>query len=146
MINRRTTLALLASTIAVPAFAMTNQTFQTNGIAINGYDPVAYFLENQPVTGTADHSFEWNGATWHFSSAENRALFAENPENYAPQFGGYCAYAASKNALAPSVPEAWTIYNNKLYLNFSLEVRALWRRNQNANIALAEGFWPGLIG
>ncbi len=146
MITRRTTLALLASTIALPAFAMANKTFQTNGVAINGYDPVAYFRESQAVAGTADNSLDWNGVTWQFASAENRDLFAGDPEAYAPQFGGYCAFAASKNALASSVPEAWTIFDDKLYLNFSLGVRDIWRRDMESNIALAEGFWPGLMG
>ncbi len=146
MITRRLTLALLASAIAVPTFAAEHKIFKTNGIAINGYDTVAYFTQSQPVEGSSDFQHDWMGATWQFSSAENRDLFAANPEQYAPQFGGYCAFAASNDALAPSIPEAWTVHQGKLYLNFSLRVRDLWQMDINNYIALAEGFWPGLAG
>ena len=66
------------------------------GQAIRGYDPVAYFTEGRPVEGRAEFKHDWNGATWQFASAEHRALFAENPERYAPQYGGYCAWAVSQ--------------------------------------------------
>jgi len=146
MITRRTTLALFVSAIALPAAAASPQIFQTNGVAINGFDPVAYFTEGQPVAGSARHSFDWSGATWHFANEANRAVFAESPEAYAPQFGGYCAYAASKNALATTVPDAWTVYDGKLYLNANLRARELWSQDKDANIALALGFWPGPLG
>lgn len=146
MFTRRTTLALLASAIALPAIAASPQIFQSNGVAINGYDPVAYFTQSQPVEGSVSTSFDWLGATWHFASAANRDLFAANPEQYAPQFGGYCAFAASKNALAPTIPNAWTVYQGKLYLNANLRARELWNKDKDVFIALAEGFWPGILG
>jgi len=146
MLTRRTTLALLASAIALPAYAMEPKTFQTAGVAINGYDPVAYFTQSMAVLGDSAYVADWNGAAWHFASAENRDMFVANPEQYAPQYGGYCAYAASKNALAPTVPEAWTIHNGKLYLNFSLQVRDIWSRDKDASIVLADGFWPDIPG
>lgn len=65
-----------------------------DGVAIQGYDPVAYFTEGKPVQGTQEYASEWMGARWYFSSEENRDLFALNPEKYAPRFGGYCAFAA----------------------------------------------------
>ena len=96
-LTRRTTLGLILATIAVPAFAK-DQTFNTDGMAIRGYDPVAYFTMSKPVKGDASHSSDYNGATWAFSSAENKALFDADPAKYAPKYGGYCAYAVSKGA------------------------------------------------
>lgn len=84
------------------------------------------------------------GATWHFPNAERRDMFESNPEACAPKYGGHCAYAASKGAVASMVPEAWTIVDGELYLNYSLGVRDIWRRDIAGNIALADGFWPSL--
>ena len=116
-----------------------------NGIAINGYDPVAYFTQRKPVKGVATHSHSWKGATWHFSSAKNKALFAASPEKYAPQYGGYCAYAVSFGATAKTEPEAWSIVGNKLYLNYSLDVRKRWNSDHKGYIAKADKFWPGVL-
>ncbi len=107
---------------------------------------MAYFTQSQPVEGSASYSFDWMGAKWHFVNATNRDMFAANPEQYAPQFGGYCAFAASKNALAPTIPEAWTVYQGRLYLNANLRARDIWSRDKDSNIALANGFWPGPLG
>ncbi len=147
-LSRRSVLVLAMAAVSVstlPAIAATPPVFATDGIAIHGTDPVAYFTESKAVDGSDAFTFDWMGATWRFASAENRDLFAANPTDYAPQFGGYCAYAASKGAIATSVPEAWTIYNGKLYLNFSLGVRTIWRKDIPGNIAKAEGFWPGIL-
>ncbi len=147
MITRRTTILSMFAMLATPAFAARPQIFtNADGQAASGYDVTSYFTTGQPQPGLADFSIEWMGATWLFASAENRDMFAANPENYAPQYGGHCAYAASENALASSVPEAWTVVDGKLYLNFSLGVRARWRQDIPGNIALADGFWPGLHG
>ncbi len=147
MFTRRTTLALLASTLATPALAAAPPVFQDNRrIAINGYDPVAYFNQSRPVAGAAQFQAEYNGAIWQFASAENRAAFAQNPTRFAPKYGGYCAYAASKGALAPTIPEAWTVYDNALYLNANLRARGLWKQDIPGNIRKANGFWPGILG
>ena len=145
MITRRTLLLSTLATVAMPALAQSATIYKgNNNVAVNGYDVVGYFTESRHVEGDAQFSAEWMGATWRFASAENRAAFVANPTAYAPQYGGHCAYAASKGALASSVPEAWTIVNGKLYLNYSLGVRDLWRQDIAGNIALADGFWPGL--
>ena len=88
-----------------------------NNIAIRGTDPVAYFTQGGPVAGSADFTHTWNNATWQFSSAENRDLFASNPEQYAPQYGGFCAWAMSQGYTASIDPSAWKIVDGKLYLN-----------------------------
>ena len=113
-----------------------------NGVAIEGTDPVAYFREAKFVRGNSQFKHEWNGAIWHFSSSQNRDLFVANPEKYAPQYGGYCAYAVSQGYVAPVDPAAWTIVDGKLYLNFSLEVRDLWAKDIPGNIAKADKNWP----
>ncbi|MCF6343556.1 MAG: YHS domain-containing protein [Devosiaceae bacterium] len=116
-----------------------------NNIAINGYDSVAYFTQDMPVEGSEQYSFEWNGAVWFFSSDENKSLFMANPEKYAPQYGGYCAFAVSRGYTAPTVPEAWTIYEDKLYLNFSLGVRKSWSKDIEKNIEKADKNWPDVL-
>ncbi|HHG89772.1 MAG TPA: YHS domain-containing protein [Devosia sp.] len=128
------------------ALAASNKVFVNSaGVAINGTDPVAYFSEDKPVEGSADFATEWMGAAWHFSSAENRDLFVGAPEDYAPQYGGYCAFAVASGYTASTVPEAWTIHNGKLYLNFSLGVRERWRKDMDNLIARADENWPGVL-
>lgn len=150
ILTRRT--ALLGALATAPALAASvaqareSTVFQTDGVAINGADPVAYFTQERPVRGSFDHTFDWNGARWHFASAANRDSFATSPERYAPRFGGYCAYAASLGYLAPTLPEAWTVYEDVLYLNANLRARALWLEDVPGNIAKGEANWPGILG
>lgn len=120
--------------------------YQENGIAIDGSDPVAYFTQKAPVAGNPSISLDWNRATWWFANRENRIAFEVNPTAFAPQYGGYCAYAVSKNYIAATVPEAWTIVDGKLYLNFSLRVRKIWERNIPGRIAAADRNWPDVLG
>jgi YHS domain-containing protein len=151
MLTRRAALGLFALAPAAtvlkptPAQAREPEVFQ-NPIAINAHDPVAYFTESRPVPGVADHAVTWNGAAWHFASAENAALFRASPEAYAPVFGGYCAYAASRGYLAPTIPEAWTVHNGRLYLNASLRARRLWLQDLPGNIVAGLANWPGILG
>lgn len=130
---------------ALPAIAAEPAFYQVDGIALDGTDPVAYFTQDRAVSGSAEFALIWHGATWHFASAENRDTFEANPMKYAPQFGGYCSYAAANGALAKSDPEAFTIHNGKLYLNYSKSVRRRWKRDIDGNIAKAEANWPGLL-
>lgn len=119
-------------------------TGKTNGVAINGYDPVGYFKQNAPVEGSDEFTADYEGVKWQFASAENRDLFVSNPEKYAPQYGGYCAYAAANNSLAKTEPEAFTIADGKLYLNYDLQIRSRWEGDQSANISKADKYWPDL--
>lgn len=122
------------------AFAQT-AVFQPNGVAINGYDPVAYFQENMPVAGKEDYTYTWNGATWQFASKENLEKFKQHPVQYAPQYGGHCAYGASRGYLAPTDPQAFTILENKLYLNYNLKVREDWMKDVTNRIKKADDNW-----
>ncbi|NET11347.1 MAG: YHS domain-containing protein, partial [Symploca sp. SIO2B6] len=116
-----------------------------NGLAIEGTDPVAYFTQSEAVPGSEEFAYEWGGATWRFSSAENRDRFAANPEQYAPQYGGHCAWAVSQGYPAPIDPEAWKIVDGKLYLNYDKRVQSRWERDIPGNIAKADQNWPGVL-
>ena len=118
--------------------------FQKDGAAIGGYDPVAYFTDARPVIGKAAHTYQWDGATWRFSSAESRAKFASAPEKYAPRFGGFCAWAVSQGYTAKTDPDAWSIVDGVLYLNYSNGVREMWNTDQSGNIAKGNKNWPGI--
>lgn len=150
MTSRRLFLTLAAAApfgamLARPALAATPPAFATEGVAIHGYDPVAYFTDGKPVEGDPAIASVWEGAEIRFASAEHKAMFDADPEAYAPKYGGYCAYAVSKGATATTVPEAWTIHEGRLYLNFSTGVRQLWREDIPGNVALAEENWPGVL-
>lgn len=115
-----------------------------NGIAIKGADPVAYFKEGKAIEGSKEFSYEWGNATWLFDSAEHRDLFAANPEAYAPQYGGYCAWAVSQNTKETVDPKVWKIVDGKLYLNYNKSVQRTWSRDISGNIAQADAYWPRL--
>lgn len=144
-LTRRSTLALLAASVARPALAGENPVFDEGGFAINGYDPVAYFAAEGAVQGSTAHMAEWNNAKWLFSNAENKTLFEEAPEKFAPQYGGYCAYAVSRGYIAPTRPDAWTIHGGKLYLNYNQAVRLLWSQDIPGHISSADGNWPKVL-
>ena len=116
-----------------------------SSLAVSGYDPVAYFVEGRPVEGRKGFEFEWNGATWRFVDAKNLAAFAADPEKFAPQYGGYCAWAVSQGTTASTDPEAWRIVDGKLYLNYSKSVQSTWVQDIPGNIAKADGNWPGIL-
>lgn len=150
MLNRRQALFLAAATpLALAtsplAFAQGEPAYYNEGgIAIDGSDAVAYFTVGAPTMGSPTITHDWGGVTWQFASEENRALFAADPEAYAPQYGGYCAWAVARGYLAPTIPEAWTIVDGKLYLNATLRIQRRWERDIPGFIAQAEENWPGL--
>ena len=127
-VSRRLFAALSAmailTLIAAPAWAADPVYSDWLGKAIKGYDPVAYFTEGKPVEGSSDFTAEFDGATWYFASAQNRDAFVADPDKYAPQYGGYCAYAVANGSTAKIDPEAWSVVDGKLYLNYSNPVQA----------------------
>ena len=151
MTTRRAVLGLFA---AAPALALTSRAvlaaeppvYSGGGAAINGYDPVAYFDGNGPVKGAEDFSSTHDGATWLFASAENKAMFDADPAKFAPQYGGYCAYAVANGYTASTDPDAWSIENGKLYLNYSQSVRRRWLRDVPGNIEKGDANWPSVLG
>ena len=136
-----------AGLAAIPAAAADKDpVFATRGnLAIRGYDPVAYFTEGKAVKGDRDFTLGWQGADWRFASDENRTLFAADPEKYAPRYGGYCAWAVSRNYTASTDPDAFTIVGDKLYLNYSRRVMRQWLEDRDANIESADGNWPAVL-
>ena len=138
---------LLALMVAAPAALAKDPIFTStfSDVGASGYDVVAYFEENKPVEGSDAHEAEWMGATWRFASAENKAAFEQDPEAYAPQYGGYCAWAVSQGYTASTAPEAWSIVGGKLYLNYSKGVQQRWEQDIPGNIAKADGNWPGVL-
>jgi len=135
-----------AAALAPRAMAAAHAIYTEAGIAVDGSDVVAYFTQGAPVPGSDTITHDYMGATWRFSSEANRAAFAADPAAYAPQYGGYCAYAVSQGYTAPTVPEAWTIVDGKLYLNFSASVRRRWARDIPGYVAAADANWPGVLG
>ena len=116
-----------------------------SSVAVSGYDTVAYFTENKPVKGDVQFATEYKGIAWHFSSQENLEKFKSSPEKYAPQYGGYCAWAVAHNDTAKGDPLQWTILNNKLYLNYDSSIQNKWLKDKEALITKANNFWPELI-
>ena len=111
---------------------------------MGGYDAVSYMSLGGPLQGKSEFTQEWNGAKWYFSNKENMETFAKDPEKYAPQYGGYCAFAVSKNSLAPGDPKVWSIVDGKLYLNLNKSVQSMWASDRQNLIIKADRNWPGL--
>ncbi|MEO6624931.1 MAG: YHS domain-containing (seleno)protein [Burkholderiaceae bacterium] len=113
--------------------------------AINGYDPVAYFTVGKPVKGQDTLAYEWMGAKWKFSSQANLDLFKGNPEKYAPQYGGYCAYGVVQDALIKVEPEQFTVRDGKLYLNYDADIQAKWLKDPAGFIKQADAKFTTLL-
>jgi YHS domain-containing protein len=111
-------------------------------LAIDGHDPVAYFKSSQPVKGVPEHALTWNGASWRFASDENKAAFAASPEKFAPQYGGYCAWAVSEGYTAKGDPRHWRIVDGKLYLNYNASVQKDWAKDIPGRKAKGDKNWP----
>lgn len=118
--------------------------FQRNGLAIDGYDTVAYFTKDDALKGDAKFKADYKGAIWHFTSAENRDLFIADPKKYAPQYEGYCAYAAANGAVAKTEPDQWSIVEGKLYLNYNSLIKLRWDVSQKDFIKDGDKKWPGV--
>lgn len=117
----------------------------SDGLAIRGYDTVAYFREGKAVKGSQEFTHEWQGAKWHFVSAANRDLFASDPQKYAPQYGGYCSWAVSHGYTADGDPEAWKIVEGRLYLNYNQKVKERWEQDVPNLIKKGDGNWPEFL-
>ncbi len=115
---------------------------ETDGVAISGFDTVAYVNEQKAVRGSAEFSSAYKGASFHFKSAANRDAFIANPEKFAPQYGGYCAYGVSRGYKAATTADAFSVIDGKLYLNYNAEVKTLWAKDVPGYIAKADAHWP----
>ena len=144
---RRRVLALLAAAMTPGAqvFAGSPAVNSHHGLAIDGFDPVAYFTRGKATRGSNAHSVMWRGAVWYFASAENRELFESNPHVYAPKYGGYCAYSVALGGTSDADPTAWAIYSGRLYLVRDSQIRAIWKQDIAANIDRADANWPAVL-
>lgn len=138
--------AALAAPLAVaaPAYADGGVFVGVEGanVALSGYDTVSYFQGNgTPVRGSAQFMVEHDGAEFHFSSQENADIFAADPDAYAPQYGGHCAWAMSRGSLAPGDPTLYKIHGGKLYLNFNTQVQQTWLGDIEGFIAKSDPAW-----
>jgi YHS domain-containing protein len=114
------------------------------GLALQGYDPVAYFTAGKPVKGSAEFTAAYKGATYQFASAEHRDTFNHSPAKYEPQFGGFCGYAASINKLAPIMPEYFQVLHDRLVLQHNEKAWKLWHEDVEGNLKKADANWPTL--
>ena len=130
--------------VSLTASAQKSEIFIKDGYAIRGYDAVTYFTDGKAAKGSEQYSLSWNGATWLFANDKNKESFKLNPEKYAPQYGGYCAFGLSRGYKAPTEAEAFTIVDGKLYLNYNLAVRSEWNKDQKGHIEKADKNWPEL--
>lgn len=137
-------LAMIAPVAALADKAPVYTSLISN-IAVSGHDPVAYFTQGRPVKGDPRFITTWNGAQWRFASAENLAAFRANPARYAPQYGGYCAWAVSEGYTASGDPAVWKIVDGKLYLNYSRSIGQRWEQDIPGHIAKANANWPAVL-
>ena len=112
--------------------------------ALQGYDPVAFFTEGKPVQGNSEITAEYHGAVYSFASEANRDAFQGDPQAYAPQFGGYCAFGVTKGKLLPVEIDTWQISDGKLYLNLNQDVKETFNKNLEKNIEKADEKWVGI--
>ncbi|GAA3959069.1 YHS domain-containing (seleno)protein [Mucilaginibacter dorajii] len=144
--KRTIIIAVLALFTIVEAKAQKSEIFAPGGKAIKGYDPVAFFKESKPVKGADSLSYTWKEATWLFSTRQNLEAFKADPDKYAPQYGGYCAYGLTQGHKAPTQTDTWTVVNDKLYFNYNSKVKELWTKDQPALIKTADEKWPEIKG
>ncbi len=134
--------------LALPTLAVAQSEIYKNwrGIAIKGFDPVAFHREGKPVKGSGDFEIKWKDARWRFASAENRDLFEADPDKYAPRYGGYCAWAVSEGYTAGVDPKnAWSVVDGRLYLNYNAEIKQRWEEDIPGHIKKANANWPGVL-
>jgi YHS domain-containing protein len=144
---RKLGLLLVGLSVATSLFAQTKAllNLDKNGLALQGFDPVAYFTQNKPVKGNPEFKSVHDGALYYFASQENKALFDRDPHKYEPSYGGFCAYGVSRNKLVEIDPEAFQILNGHLLLQYSKSVRNDFNKDPQGNLAKANANWPALV-
>ncbi|HEX7373631.1 MAG TPA: YHS domain-containing (seleno)protein [Steroidobacteraceae bacterium] len=124
------------------ATALAGEYFEKDGVALRGYDPVAYFTDGKPTKGTSAHAYEYKGSKFYFATAANQRQFARDPAKYAPQFGGFCALGTANGYKVSTQPDAFAVVDGKLYLNHDLKVLGLWQADAPGYITKAQEKWP----
>ena len=144
---KKLSLLILAAGLVLPVFAQTKTLLNLDktGVAIQGYDPVGFFTDHQPVKGDPKYVTKRDGAIYFFASKEHKELFAQNPAKYEPAFGGYCAYGVSRNKLVEIDVAASQVVDGKLLLQYSKGVRNDFNQDVKGNLAKADANWPALL-
>ncbi|MDF2983407.1 MAG: hypothetical protein K0Q69_3179 [Devosia sp.] len=137
---------LLSAPVSAAALVTAIVTDPLTGVALEGYDPVSYFTEPEPIQGVADFEYQWGGVTWYFASAANRDVFMRNPEIYAPQFGGHCVTSLARGYLSDGKPRLYVISGMKLYLFYSVANREAFFKSEEASLVEANSGWAKLSG
>ena len=143
--SRSTSALIVAVVLALASWApaaRAGEFFEKDGVALGGYDPVAYITESKAVAGSPDITFEHKGSTFRFASASNRDAFAADPAKYAPQYGGFCAFGTAGGYKAKIDPAAFTVVDGKLYLNYNAAIQKKWREDIPGFVAKADKNWP----
>lgn len=146
--------SLIKSTLVSSALLVSSFTFaanievnaNNNDLAIQGYDPVSYFTDGKPTKGSGEYTAAYNGAIYHFSSAEHRDLFAASPAKYSPQYGGFCAFGVALNQKFDTDPTAWYIQDEKLYLNLNKDVQKKWLTDVPGHLKQSQTNWSEIKG
>jgi YHS domain-containing protein len=142
-------LSLLGAGLAATPVALAEKPAIYKGLfdeaAVGGYDAVAYFTSGKPVEGSKAFEYKYKDVTWRFASADNLAAFKADPTKYAPQYGGYCAWAVSQGYTAKGDPKAWKIVNGKLYLNYNLDIQKKWEKDVPGLVAKGDSNWPKVL-
>ena len=131
--------------VSPPVFVSEPRTYAPGGLLLGGYDPVAYFVDDEATIGHSEITSHYRGTTVRFASDINKALFDANPAKYMPAYGGHCAYAAAEGYAASSDPEIWSIHEGRLFLNYSAPVRSIWALRKRSYIEAADRNWPGAL-
>lgn len=145
MIKKIVTIAMMSSSLLFGNLlyaADIDMNADLNDVAIKGYDPVSYFVDSMPTQGSSEYTATYKNAIYQFNSASNRDTFRANPEKFAPQYGGYCAFGVTKERKFDTDPTAWRIADAKLYLNLNKKVQKFWLKNVPDNISSANDIWP----
>jgi YHS domain-containing protein len=147
MLRRLIALSVVAVTVATISADAPKPAINKGGdsVAIKGYDTVAYIVSGRAMVGSPKFEYSWSDATWRFSSKANRDRFKQDPKRYAPQFGGYCAWAISRGYTADVDPEAFQVVDGRIYLIYSKSVQMRWEQDIPGNIAKAEANWPAVL-
>jgi len=136
---------LVLAGLSSAALAKELNNLDGNGVALQGYDPVAFFTDNRPIKGNQQFQSKYHDAIYYFASAEHKAAFEKDPAKYEPQFGGFCAYGVSRGKTVPIKIEAWQIVNGRLLMQYDLDVKANFNTDPQGNLTKADKSWPGLV-
>lgn len=139
------TALFVAAALTMPPAAFAEKVNVSRGLALHGYDAVAYFVEGRAVKGRAEFTVDDGGVTYRFASGANRDVFLKDRAKYRPQYGGFCAYGVSQGYTVDIDPEAFAIVDGKLYLNYSKRVQRSWDRDRAGYIRKADAEWPRLV-